>query len=37
MHFASFMDFTGELKNTLSGGGLAGVNMGEDADISVLG
>jgi hypothetical protein len=37
MNFSGFVDLTGELENTLGSGGFAGVNVGEDAYVSVMG
>lgn len=36
VNFADFMDFSGEFKNALGGGGFAGVNVGENADVAVF-
>jgi hypothetical protein len=30
------MNFTGQLQNSLCGGGLAGIHMGEDSDVPVV-
>ena len=33
---SDFVNFSGELENALGGGGFAGVDVGEDADITVF-
>ena len=37
MHLTDLMNLTGELENALGRGGLAGIDVGEDADVSVAG
>ena len=34
---ADFVNFAGEFENTLGGGGFAGVNVGENADVAIFG
>jgi hypothetical protein len=36
VHFADFMDFAGELQNTLGSGGFTGINMGKNADVAIF-
>ena len=35
VNFTDFVDFTGELQNSFSGGGFASIDVSEDADISI--
>ena len=37
MHLAGLVDFAGKFEDTLGGGGLASVNVGEDTYVPVLG
>jgi hypothetical protein len=37
VNFTDFVDFTGELEDTLGGSGFTGVNVSEDTDVSVKG
>ncbi len=36
MNFTGFVNFAGQLQDTFGGGGFTGVNVSEDANISVL-
>jgi hypothetical protein len=36
MHFADFVNFSGEFENTLGGGSFTGVHVGENADIAIF-
>ncbi len=37
VYFTGLVDLAGELQDTLSGGGLTGINVGEDTNVSVFG
>jgi hypothetical protein len=37
MHFPDLVDLAGQLENALRSRGLAGIHVGEDTDVSVLG
>jgi hypothetical protein len=37
MHFTDLVDLAGEFQDALSGGGFAGIHVGEDAYVSVQG
>ncbi len=37
VHLTGFVDFTGELKDTLGGGGFTRIDVRKDADISIEG
>jgi hypothetical protein len=37
VNLTDLVDFTGELEDTLGGGGLSSINVGEDTDVSVQG
>ena len=36
MNLTYLMGLTRKIQNTLGGGGLAGVDVGEDADVSII-